>query len=135
MPPASVCRAQKPSKEHFSLDDTCGSHVNTDCDQRDGVCPIWTVREHPSPYSSAWHVMNDKQVNEGRSEDRPVTSSVITRSAISASCRCTSMSQPPSPTSDDNCDTGHLPTTIATASLVDGHLHFTRHWSRKGLSW
>ena len=42
---------------------------------------------------------------------------------------------PPLPTSDDRCDTGHLPTTTAPASPLDGHLPFTRHWSGQELSW
>ena len=42
---------------------------------------------------------------------------------------------PPSPTSDDRGDTGQLSATIATASPLDGHLPFTRHWSGQELSW
>ena len=40
-------------------------------------CPIWSLREHLSTYSSAWHTMYGQWVDESKSQDMWVKSSVL----------------------------------------------------------
>ena len=109
-------------------------------------CLKCSLPEHPNTQDSAWHVIDTQWISAeqmkgnqwtGRWSASSVLAQVFLFSLlqVSAEHQCPYLATPMSPTSEDRCDTGHLPaTTMATSQLARPTL-FIWHWPRQRLSW